>query len=316
MLRPRAVTVPPVAVPPVAVEAGPPGPLDLAAELCCVTTLSGLVTSALPYLARGFRAELVLFGVAGTRTSGAAVYPRDEILIRTLESAAAPIWHDGPLTRWCREHPAWSPVRLSDVLSEEEWRQVPFYTETAQQVGATFILYVPVVPPGRPTVGGYFVTRRDRDFSRSEVDAAAGLQPVLVASHGPLLVDLDRPDALSDREQQVLELTAAGLTAHAISSRLGISIHTVRKHLHNAYRRLGTHDRAAAVSEFRVRGLSRTPSDSWQDAHFDPAPVQAGDTTGYRAAAGQPYGTTSAGTPRVPPRRAVPPTRPPETQAL
>lgn len=247
-----------------------PSPLDLAAELCHSTTLTSIVTITLPRLAQAFSAELVLFGVSGSKASGAAVYPQDEELIRTLEVEAASIWNDGPLTRWCRDHPSWSPVRLSDVLTEAEWQQVPFYTGTAQRIGATFTLYLPVLPPGHPTLCGYFIGRADREFRQPELDAAKGLQPVLVASHAPLLADLDQPNTLSIREQQVLELTASGLTAHAISSRLNISIHTVRKHLHNAYQRLGTHDRAAAVSELRVRGLSRTPLDPWQDAHFKP----------------------------------------------
>ena len=55
--------------------------------------------------------------------------------------------------------------------------------------------------------------------------------------------------ALTQREQQVLELVAAGRTDAAIGHLLGCSRRTVGKHLEHAYRKLGVSSRAAAVAE-------------------------------------------------------------------
>jgi len=54
---------------------------------------------------------------------------------------------------------------------------------------------------------------------------------------------------------EVLRHVGAGLTADAIGHLLRISGRTVRKHLENAYRKLGCHDRLLAVQHARTLGL-------------------------------------------------------------
>lgn len=243
-------------------------PLRLAAELSRVSTLTSLLEFTLAELFHVFDANVVVFGVSGVRQAAAAVYPRTAALIHALENEASPIWEDGPLTRWCRSHPSWSPVRISDILTTQEWLQVPFYAKTARRIGATFLLYLPVIHSHTPELGGYFIGRTSRDFSAEEVRVASQLQPVLIVAHARYLQDLTQKNPLTPRQHEVLDLTASGLTAHAIGSRLGISSHTVRKHLKYAYQRLGTHDRASAVSELRARGLSGARASPWQHANI------------------------------------------------
>lgn len=61
------------------------------------------------------------------------------------------------------------------------------------------------------------------------------------------------PAGLTDREAEVLKLVSAGLTNHAIADQLVVSVHTVERHLQNAYRKIGAHNRAdAAVFTIRV----------------------------------------------------------------
>ncbi len=52
---------------------------------------------------------------------------------------------------------------------------------------------------------------------------------------------------LTRRQNQCLQLTAAGLTATAIARRLGISERMVRTHLRDARQRLNAHSTAEAV---------------------------------------------------------------------
>lgn len=60
---------------------------------------------------------------------------------------------------------------------------------------------------------------------------------------------------LTDREVQVLELMARGLTNTFIAERLYVSDKTVRNHVSNIFTKLGVSDRAAAVARARDVGL-------------------------------------------------------------
>ena len=66
-----------------------------------------------------------------------------------------------------------------------------------------------------------------------------------------------RPDAdlseLSEREREVLELVAAGMSNEQIAERLFLSTRTVERHLSNVYAKLrlsGKSARAAAAARF------------------------------------------------------------------
>jgi DNA-binding NarL/FixJ family response regulator len=69
---------------------------------------------------------------------------------------------------------------------------------------------------------------------------------VFVASTGPPRGSRSDP-CLTDREQSVLGLVAAGLTTTEISQELWLSEHTIKFHLTKVYRKLGVANRAAAV---------------------------------------------------------------------
>lgn len=64
---------------------------------------------------------------------------------------------------------------------------------------------------------------------------------------------------LTERETEVLELVARGLTNQAIAERLFLSEKTVRNHVSNIFAKLGVADRAAAVARARDAGLGRRP---------------------------------------------------------
>jgi two-component system nitrate/nitrite response regulator NarL len=63
------------------------------------------------------------------------------------------------------------------------------------------------------------------------------------------------PNPLSEREGEILALTADGHSAADIAQRLYLSPATVKTHLQRIYRKLGVSDRAAAVAEAMRRGL-------------------------------------------------------------
>ena len=93
-----------------------------------------------------------------------------------------------------------------------------------------------------------------KDLPRDQLVAAVrelmsgSPQAHVAVSHGSQL-------SLTDREIEVLELVADGLTNRAAARRLGISEATVKTHLAHVYTKLGVLDRAAAVREAWERGL-------------------------------------------------------------
>ena len=59
-------------------------------------------------------------------------------------------------------------------------------------------------------------------------------------------------DLLTPREIEILELIDRGLTNQQIASRLSLTLHTVKNHVHNLLGKLGVGSRAEAVSVFRA----------------------------------------------------------------
>jgi LuxR family transcriptional regulator, maltose regulon positive regulatory protein len=57
-----------------------------------------------------------------------------------------------------------------------------------------------------------------------------------------------RPDGLTGREVEVFELLAAGKTNNEIAADLVVSVHTVERHLQNAYRKIGARNRGQAAA--------------------------------------------------------------------
>jgi NarL family two-component system response regulator LiaR len=80
--------------------------------------------------------------------------------------------------------------------------------------------------------------------------AASGsvFHPISAPRPAAVTDDDERPSPLlTDREREILEAVANGLTTAAISRNLWVSEHTIKFHLTNIYRKLGVANRAGAV---------------------------------------------------------------------
>ena len=99
---------------------------------------------------------------------------------------------------------------------------------------------------------GYLVKGAARADLLAAVRAVArGERYVHSAVAGTMLDDslrwLRKGEVLSPREREVLRLIAGGRTAVEASALLGISVHTVRRHVANLATKLGVRGRAALV---------------------------------------------------------------------
>jgi LuxR family transcriptional regulator, maltose regulon positive regulatory protein len=63
------------------------------------------------------------------------------------------------------------------------------------------------------------------------------------------------PEPLSEREMEVLALIAAGNSNEEIANKLFVSVTTVKTHINNLYRKLGTRRRTQAVAQAREMSL-------------------------------------------------------------
>jgi LuxR family maltose regulon positive regulatory protein len=86
--------------------------------------------------------------------------------------------------------------------------------------------------------------------------AAFGESESVEVEVGPLTpAVLPLIDALSDREVEVLQLLAAGLSNPEVADKLFVAVSTVRSHCKNIYRKLDVHNRWDAVERGRQLGL-------------------------------------------------------------
>jgi DNA-binding CsgD family transcriptional regulator len=152
-------------------------------------------------------------------------------------SEAAHRWfaHQDPL------RPAAGTRKLTDFGPLREYRRSELYQYCDRPLGVEFILQL-CLDPGASDARLEF-DRSDADFGERDRSALDLLLPHL----RQFLRARPSPAGLTPREREVIALVADGRTNGEVAHALGISPETVRKHLENAYEKLGVHTRTAAV---------------------------------------------------------------------
>lgn len=93
------------------------------------------------------------------------------------------------------------------------------------------------------------------DYVRQLLAAFPSAEPEQTDSLKTQAPKSDLIEPLSERELEVLELIAEGLTNQEITSRLFLSLHTIKVHARNIYGKLGVHNRTQAVTRARALGV-------------------------------------------------------------
>lgn len=105
------------------------------------------------------------------------------------------------------------------------------------------------------TLGDHEAAKAHSEAARETFTALNAAPDLAAMARIPWLAPLTRDCGLSKRQIEVLRLVADGLSNHEIASNLGISEHTVARHISNVFDKAGVSSRAAAVSYAHRRGL-------------------------------------------------------------
>ena len=92
-------------------------------------------------------------------------------------------------------------------------------------------------------------------FPDLEAAPAAEPQVSVPPATGTEIQKFEIIEPLSEREQEVLQLIAEGLTNPEIAARLFLALNTVKAHARNIYGKLGVHSRTQAVARARALGV-------------------------------------------------------------
>ena len=93
------------------------------------------------------------------------------------------------------------------------------------------------------------------DYVQQILAAFITSEPVQADSLAAKTANTELIEPLSERELEVLQLIAEGLTNPEIADRLFLSLNTVKVHTRNIYGKLDVHHRAQAVARARALGV-------------------------------------------------------------
>ena len=143
--------------------------------------------------------------------------------------------HDSPET-----------TQMADFLSARELRNLPIYTEFLRPFPSIADVALPTAP-NRTRVFQLFRTD-SKPFTDHEMTTLRLLAPHLYEIYKAAARRRRPAVHLTVRELDVLRCVARGLSTPEIAGQLVVSTSTVRKHLENAFGRLGVSSRTAAVA--------------------------------------------------------------------
>lgn len=178
-------------------------------------------------------------------------------------------WSVGPcaITSYRTRTGDLTSARLSDVVYLRTYRQTALYRDYFRPGGVDHMLDLGLeVTAARQRTVLFCRDRGDRDFTERDRsvlellrphlrarEARADLRRRILGAGTEMQVDLGEPEpALTPREREIVFLAGSGKTNAQIAVELWLSPATVKKHLENAYQKLGVGSRAAAAGRLQA----------------------------------------------------------------
>jgi DNA-binding CsgD family transcriptional regulator len=171
-------------------------------------------------------------------------------------------FHQHPLVLAHGRNPAAPTRRISDLVSDADFRRTPLFNDYYRSIRIDRAMAVPIYVH-RNVLVSFVLNRSGRDFSDRDYACLEAIRPHLgnlyrlarVSETPRAAWGVPSPDSsarddprLTGREREVLDWLARGKTDRDIGDILGISPRTVHKHLQRIYEKLGVETRTAAVA--------------------------------------------------------------------
>ena len=186
----------------------------------------------------------------GERALGVVSYPEEP---QDDEELGLDYWearHEHPICRFHEKTGDWRAYRLSDFVETRRFRSSRIYAEWFRPQHIESLITVGLDSPLSHTKVFLLARSGGRDFDPSDSLVLDVVRPYLALRYEAACRVAESSvtcDALTPRERQILALVAEGKTNGHIADELCIAHGTVRRHLENAYAKLGVHTRTAAV---------------------------------------------------------------------
>jgi DNA-binding CsgD family transcriptional regulator len=201
---------------------------------------------------------------AGTRLAAFYIEPAEVGAFPDADLVFNQHLPEHPVLAYCQATGDGSARRISDFLSDRQFRSLGLYRDFYRGTDVNYQLAVSVPTPADGLIG-IALNRQHRDFSDDDVELLNLLRPhfgqsAVIAG----LLSQPMPDAFRDpggaplltaRQASIVRLVAAGLADRHIARSLGISTRTVQAHLQNIYRTLGVASRTEALARLRTLSL-------------------------------------------------------------
>lgn len=170
-----------------------------------------------------------------------------------VEAAFRALYRENPLNCAIRAREP-RVLRLSDFMKPRRRRSLAYYAEVwrPHRIEDALRLWLPA-PPGRAR--SIYLERSGPNYTDREKTLFGLLRPHLIGirERRAAARSAHRIAELTEREPEILGHVDDGKTNAEIARLLFVSPHTVRKHLENAFEKLGVHKRTAAVAFVRAR---------------------------------------------------------------
>ena len=148
-------------------------------------------------------------------------------------------WVAGP-------HSSAEAHQMTDFMSVRELMNLPIYTECLSPFKCIAAVALPTAP--NRTRVFQFMREDPKPFTEHEMTTLRLMAPHLYTLYQEAALRRGPRVRLTRRELDVLRCVARGLATPQIAEQLVVSPSTVRKHLENAFAKLGVSSRTAAVA--------------------------------------------------------------------
>ena len=221
------------------------GVLDVLGEVEAVDGPNPFPEPVLHAFRRLVPCDVVAYHEDGTLGKPAISFAGDPCGPMTPEIRAAALRyrHQDPIP------PANGARTSSDFVKRRDYQRRELYQLADKPLGIEYMMRLWLEPCAS---GARFeFDRSRRDFSERDRAVLDVLLPHLVRIRHRALGPAESAGRLTPREREILAFVAEGKTNAEVAHLLRISPETVRKHLENAYAKLGVHTRTAAVAAVR-----------------------------------------------------------------